>query len=266
MVYSLPLTLLDNLTGVMGRIEAAAHRAGRDPSRVELVAVTKTAGTEAIGELAGSGRIRHLGESRVQDGQAKRRALEGRLPPLTWRMIGHLQRNKARAALETFDTIDSLDSIALAETLHKQLAETGRTLPVLVQVKLTERETQGGISPQAVEEFLEKLKAFDRLSPGGLMAIAPTADPVEAVRPHFRRMRELFERSFPGGGILSMGMSGDFEIAVEEGASMVRVGSVLFDRMQRFYAGSNTYASGSLKRGGSSPAGAGRESSSEATE
>ena len=204
------MKILENLTRVTDRIEAAAHRAGRDPSRVELVAVTKTAGTDALAELASSGRIRHLGESRVQDGRTKRRALERSLPPLTWRMIGHLQRNKARAALEAFDTVDSLDSIPLAEALQKQLAETGRNLPVLVQVKLAERETQGGIAPEAVGEFLEKLKTFDRLIPKGLMAIAPMADPVEAVRPHFRRMRELFERSFPEGGILSMGMSGDF--------------------------------------------------------
>ena len=223
------MTILENLTRVNDRIQAAALRAGRDPSRVELVAVTKTAGTEAIGELARSGRIRHLGESRVQDGQAKRRALEGSLPPLTWRLIGRLQRNKARAALEVFDTIDSLDSIPLAEALQKQLGGGGRIVPVLVQVKLTERETQGGVSPEQVKEFLEKLKEYDRLSPKGLMAIAPMADSPEAVRPHFRRLREVFERSFSGGGILSMGMSGDFEVAVEEGATMVRVGSALFN-------------------------------------
>ena len=223
------MTILENLNGVYARVEAAARRTDRDPSRVELVAVTKYAEPEAILELARAGRVRQLGESRVQDGQAKRRALEGRLPPLTWRMIGRLQRNKARAALDTFDAIDSLDTLALAETLQARLAETGRTLPVLVQVKLAERETQGGVAPEAVEEFLEKLKAFDRLRPQGLMTIAPMLDPVEAVRPHFRRLRGVFERSFPEGGTLSMGMSRDFEVAVEEGANMVRVGSALFE-------------------------------------
>ncbi|MBI5201405.1 MAG: YggS family pyridoxal phosphate-dependent enzyme [Elusimicrobia bacterium] len=221
--------MLENLHGVLTRIERAAGRAGRDPAEVELVAVTKKARPEAVLELLGSGLVSHVGENRVQDAAAKRKALEERGSKAVWHMLGHLQRNKSRQALETFETVDSLDSLPLAERLDGDLAETGKTLPVLVQVKLTERETQSGLAPEALGEFLEKARKYERLKVRGLMAIAPNLDPVEAVRPHFRRMREIFERNFPEGGTLSMGMSRDFEIAVEEGANMVRVGSALFN-------------------------------------
>ncbi|MBI4423256.1 MAG: YggS family pyridoxal phosphate-dependent enzyme [Elusimicrobia bacterium] len=218
---------------MLARLERAAERAGRDPARVELVAVTKQAGPEAILELARSGRVRHLGESRVQTAAAKRQALAPSLPAqpaMVWRMIGHLQGNKARQALETFDCVDTLDSIPLAERLQTLSAASGRTLPVLVQVKLAERETQAGLGPEELGEFLERARTLKSLEVRGLMAIAPNLDPVEAVRPHFRRMRELFERFFPTeGAVLSMGMSRDFEIAIEEGANMVRVGSALFN-------------------------------------
>ncbi|MBI4348051.1 MAG: YggS family pyridoxal phosphate-dependent enzyme [Elusimicrobia bacterium] len=223
------MAILENLHGVLRRIEAAADRAGRDPAEIELVAVTKKARPEAILELLGSGRVRHVGENRVQDAAAKRKALEARGAGVIWRMLGHLQRNKSRQALEVFGAVDSLDSLELAAKLDGELAETGRTLPVLVQVKLAERETQSGLAPESVGEFLDKARAMPRLELRGLMAIAPMLDPVEAVRPHFRRMKRIFERCFPGGGTLSMGMSRDFEIAVEEGANMVRVGSALFN-------------------------------------
>lgn len=227
------MTILENLNGVLSRIEAAAGRTGRDPSRVELVAVTKYATAQAVVELVQSGRVRHVGESRVQDAAAKKTALAGSSAAqasLVWRMIGHLQRNKARQALEVFQAVDSLDSLPLAERLDGLLAESGRTLPVLIQVKLAERETQAGIAPEAVGEFLEKARSYPRLEVRGLMAIAPMLEPVEAVRPYFRRVRRLLEENFPGeGAVLSMGMTRDFEIAVEEGATMVRVGSVLFN-------------------------------------
>ena len=223
------MTILENLNGVLSRIEAAAGRAGRDPAKVELVAVTKKARPDAVLELLGSGLVRHVGENRVQDAAAKRKALERQGSAVVWHMLGHLQRNKSRQALEVFQAVDSLDSLPLAERLDGDLADAGRTLPVLVQVKLTERESQAGLAPETVREFVEKARTFKRLQVRGLMCIAPMLDPVEAVRPHFRRMREIFERCFPGGGTLSMGMSRDFEIAVEEGSNMVRVGSALFN-------------------------------------
>jgi len=223
------VTILENLNGVLSRIEAAAGRAGRDPAKVELVAVTKKARPDAVLELLGSGLVRHVGENRVQDAAAKRKALERQGSAVVWHMLGHLQRNKSRQALEVFQAVDSLDSLPLAERLDGDLADAGRTLPVLVQVKLTERESQAGLAPETVREFVEKARTFKRLQVRGLMCIAPMLDPVEAVRPHFRRMREIFERCFPGGGTLSMGMSRDFEIAVEEGSNMVRVGSALFN-------------------------------------
>ena len=220
--------ILENLHDVLRRMDAAACRAGRDPSQLRLVAVTKTAPPEAVRELAQSGEVRDIGESRVQDAARKKGALQGL--QVRWRLIGHLQTNKVKQALETFDAVDSLDSLHLAERLEERLSETGRELPVLVQVKLTERETQYGIAPEEAEGFLAAVRKFGRLKVQGLMGIAPMADPAEAVRPSFKRLKELFDRSFPEGGILSMGMSGDFEIAIEEGANMVRVGSALFEQ------------------------------------
>ena len=145
-------------------------------------------------------------------------------------MIGHLQTNKAKKALEVFDAIDSLDSLNLAETLERLLAGGGRKIPILIQVKLSEKETRSGAAPEEVAALIESLKAFGHLEARGLMGIAPDLEPVEAVRPHFRMMRRLFERNFSGlsGAQLSMGMSRDFEIAVEEGATHVRIGTSIF--------------------------------------
>src|SRR5581483_12490635 len=136
--------IFDNIRRAKERLEAAAARAGRDPKGVELVAVTKYATPAQTAEALASGLLRQIGESRIQDAAGKReRAKAEGWPPVTWRMIGHLQTNKAKKALDLFDTVDSLDSLRLAEILDRQLSESGKTLPVLVQVKLTEKETQG---------------------------------------------------------------------------------------------------------------------------
>lgn len=226
--------ILERHQEVRARIAAAARRSGRGPEDVELVAVTKYAAPEDVRELLERGLIRQCGESRVQDAVRRREALGAAAKGAVWRFIGHLQTNKAAAALASFDWLDSLDSRRLAEALQERLARQGRVLPVLVQVKLAPRESQSGVSPEETPGFLESLRAFPNLRVRGLMAIAPNLEPVEAVRPHFRRLRELFERCFPARAgaeerpLLSMGMSRDFEIAVEEGANLVRVGSALF--------------------------------------
>lgn len=222
--------ILDNIKAVRGRIAGAARRAGRDPDSVELVAVTKKASVATVKDLLETGLIRQIGESRVQDATVKATALRADFGPprVTWRMVGHLQTNKARAALDFFDAVDSLDSLRLAEALEAHLADSGRKLPVLVQVKLGGRETQAGVDPEGLEGFLKACRRYERLQLRGLMAIGPMLDPAEAVRPYFRRLKALFDRSFPEGGDLSMGMSRDLEVAVEEGTTMVRVGTALF--------------------------------------
>jgi len=236
--------IFDNIRRAKERLEAAAARAGRDPKGVELVAVTKYATPAQTSEALASGLLRQIGESRIQDAAGKReRAKAEGWPPATWRMIGHLQTNKAKKALDLFDTVDSLDSLRLAETLDRQLSESGKTLPVLVQVKLTEKETQGGVSPEAAEEFIGALGRFSRLNVEGLMTIAPMVEPVEKVRPYFQQLKTLSDRISRGRNrpwILSMGMSRDYEIAVEEGATMVRLGSVLFDLDQSYIAGKHS--------------------------
>ncbi|MBI5209113.1 MAG: YggS family pyridoxal phosphate-dependent enzyme [Elusimicrobia bacterium] len=213
---------------------AAARRSGRDPGGLELVVVTKYAGIDATRAVLASGLARQIGESRVQDAALKKESLGEAARNARWRMVGHLQTNKAKAALRVFDAVDSLDSLKLAGVLDQALAEEDRELDVLVQVKLTRKESQHGVEPDDLTGFLEELRAFPRLKARGLMAIAPDLEPVEEARPYFKRMRELFERSFAGveGAVLSMGMSRDFEIAVEEGATLVRVGSSIFSRQQ----------------------------------
>jgi pyridoxal phosphate enzyme (YggS family) len=222
--------ILDNIKQIRYRLRVAAQKAGRDPDKVGLVAVTKYAGVEQIRELLASGLVAEVGENRVQDAAAKKGALGAAAGKARWHLIGHLQTNKAKKALEVFDAVDALDSLKLAQALDKSLEDGGRIAPVLVQVKLSERETQSGVSPEELAGLLESLKALKRLDVQGLMAIAPNLEPVEAVRPHFRALRGLFDRFFTGrpSARLSMGMSRDFEVAVEEGATEVRIGSTIF--------------------------------------
>ena len=211
-------------------MRAAAQRAGRNPERAGLVVVTKYASPEDIRAVIDSGLAAEVGESRVQTAEAKKLALGDQAGRVRWRLIGHLQTNKARKACEVFDAVDSLDSLRVAEALERALAGTDRRLEVLVQVKLAQRESQSGVAPDGLEEILRGLEAFPHLQARGLMAIAPQGAGPEDSRPQFRRMRELFDRFFAGRAEaqLSMGMSGDYEVAVEEGATLVRVGSSVF--------------------------------------
>jgi pyridoxal phosphate enzyme (YggS family) len=219
--------LIDNLNQIRYRMRAAALRAKREPDAVRLVAVTKYASLDDVRTLLETGLVADVGENRVQNAEKRKSALRQTGSKVRWHMLGHLQTNKAKAAAEVFDAVDSLDSEKVAAALDRALQDSSKTLPVMVQVKLTERETQSGVAPGELGALLEALKKYERLTVQGLMGIAPDVEPVEAVRPSFRALRELRDRHLPGG-LLSMGMSHDFEIAIEEGADQVRIGSQIF--------------------------------------
>lgn len=218
--------LAANLERVRGEIAAAARRAGRDPETVRLVAVTKTVGPEEVARATGLG-LQDFGENRVQEAREKILAH----PDLTWHFIGHLQTNKVREVLQGFSLLQSLDRLTLAEELQKQAERSGRLVEVLVQVNVSGEKSKHGLPPGELPRFLAALQAFPRLLVCGLMTMAPLeAEPADT-RPVFRALRELRDRSArPGLELteLSMGMSNDFTVAIEEGATMIRVGSALF--------------------------------------
>lgn len=213
-----------NLAAVRGRIVAAAERAGRDPAKVQLVAVTKTVRAEAVIQAYAAGQPL-FGENRVQEAATKAALLrEAGVTPV-WHMIGRLQSNKVRAAAGLFAMIESVDSLALAKTLN---ARVEQRMPVLIEVNVGGEPTKTGFAPRDTAFAVAAMRALPNLDVRGLMTVAPPAPYPEAVRPVFRRLAGLArELELPE---LSMGMSGDFEIAVEEGATVVRVGSAIFGR------------------------------------
>jgi PLP dependent protein len=221
-----------NLAEVRQRIENAASRAGRSPEEIKLVAVSKTHPAATVREAIAAG-ITTFGENKVQEGEHKIGEI-GR-GNAEWHLIGHLQSNKARKAVQHFDVIQSVDSIDLATRLERICVDEGRAvLPVFVQVDLAGEETKSGIPEKDLPGLIDGLKSCDRLSLQGLMVVPPYFKDAEEVRPFFRRLREMRDRlasegafgNGPGG--LSMGMSHDFEIAIEEGATVVRVGTAIF--------------------------------------
>ncbi|MCM8812044.1 MAG: YggS family pyridoxal phosphate-dependent enzyme [Candidatus Omnitrophica bacterium] len=212
-----------NLEEVRSRIRRAALAVGRDPVGVRLVCVTKGIPTDKIQEALFCG-VADLGENRVQEAAEKQPVL-GRKP--TWHLIGHLQRNKVKTALEIFDVIHSLDRLELAESIQKSAQTMGRgPVRVLVQVNAARAEGRYGVSPEQTADLVERVKRMDRLRLEGLMVMAPFAQDPEEARPVFRSVREL--AASLGLAELSMGMSNDFEVAVQEGATMVRVGTAIF--------------------------------------
>jgi PLP dependent protein len=220
--------LASRLHEVRARVKQAAERAGRDPAAIRVVAVTKGhAAAEIMGALAAG--VGDIGESRVQEAQAKQRELLGQLA--TWHMIGHLQRNKARLAAVMFDVVQSVDSVQLATALDRHRPLAARPLPVLIEVDLTGIDGRGGVPAEAAPALLSAVQALRRLETVGLMTIAPPGSP-EVARDCFARLRGLRDALSHDHGFplpeLSMGMSDDFEVAVAEGATMVRLGRVLF--------------------------------------
>jgi hypothetical protein len=224
------VSIADNVARVEERIEAALRRAGR-ADRVTLVAISKQVPVERIAEAYRAG-VRHFGENRVQEFEDKQPRLT--LPAATWHMVGHLQSNKAKRALELFEGIDSVDSLRLAEKLDQAAAEQGRKVPVLIEVHLGDEPSKHGVAPDQVAPLVEQVAGLASLSLEGLMTIPPFLEPPELVRPYFRRLRELAgeidRRRLPGVAMrrLSMGMSHDFEVAIAEGATEVRLGTALF--------------------------------------
>lgn len=237
------LTMAENLAAVRGRIARAAAGAGRRADEVTLVAISKTFPAAAI-RAAWEAGVRHFGENRVQEWEAKR----GEVADLgaTWHLVGHLQSNKARRAAGLFHSVDSVDSIELARrldaALHEEPGGGTRKLRVLLEVRLAREETKSGVEPIELEALARGVLLLPRLELAGLMCIPPPADEPEQARPYFRRLRELRDAlrdtlaaspPTPANGavrlpVLSMGMSHDFEVAIEEGATEVRVGTALF--------------------------------------
>jgi len=218
-----------NLEEIRERIARAAERAGRAAADVTLVAVSKTFPAEAI-RAAYSAGVRHFGENRVQEWESKAPLL-GDLDA-TWHLIGHLQSNKARRAAHLFHRVDSVDSIALAQKLDAAAAEEGKCLRVLIEVHLGEETTKSGVAEAELTELAREIAMLPQLELLGLMAIPPFTDDPEGARPYFRKLREqrdglsrAFGKALP---VLSMGMSHDFEVAIEEGATEIRVGTAVF--------------------------------------
>ncbi|MBF0553463.1 MAG: YggS family pyridoxal phosphate-dependent enzyme [Nitrospirae bacterium] len=226
--------LAKRISDVYRRICHAAMRADRAPSSVRLVAVTKHFPVSAVSEAVGLG-LRVFGESYVGEAAAKRETILRETTPsssVSWHLIGHLQRNKVKKAVAVFDCIHSIDSIALAGEVDAHAARAGKIQDVLIQVKLSEEDTKTGIEEDGVLALAERITSFNKnLNLIGLMAMPPFFEDPEQSRPYFRRLKDIRD-TLTGRGIalteLSMGMSNDFETAVEEGATMVRIGSEIF--------------------------------------
>ena len=210
------------LRDINGRIAAAVRRARRDPSDVRLVAVSKTFGADAIETVVQAGH-RDFGENRVQEAQGKWPGLRDRYPDLQLHLVGPLQTNKVRDAVALFDAIHSVDREKLALELGKEMARQGRTLTLFVQVNTGEEPQKAGVAPATAADFVDRCRKVHCLGIDGLMCLPPAE---EDPRPHFEMLRHL------AGGLglpfLSMGMSGDFEVAIAEGATHVRIGSAIF--------------------------------------
>jgi PLP dependent protein len=225
-----------NVREIRERIAAAAAKAGRGIEEVTLIGVSKTHPAYAIREAFGAG-VRHFGENRVQEWEGKRGGVED----LTgyWHLVGHLQSNKAARAAKTFHSVDSVDDFALAERLDRARVEVEgqRKLRVLIEVRVEAEETKSGVEKEQLPGLAEKIALLERLELAGLMCIPPFLEDTEKVRPYFVQLRELREqlekrlgRKLP---VLSMGMSHDFEVAIEEGATEVRVGTALFGEREK---------------------------------
>lgn len=220
--------LEDRWAGINRRIDEACARAGRDPSTVQVLAVSKTQGPDAVAQVAALG-VETFGENKVQEARAKIPLCPGRLH---WHLIGHLQSNKAREAVRLFEMIHSVDSLKLLQVLDRVAAEEGRRLDVCLEVNVSGERSKFGMAPESVLETLHAAQSLFNIKVVGLMTIPPVAEDPEEARPYFRALRELRDRMQDHTGMslpeLSMGMSQDFDIAIEEGATWIRVGTLLF--------------------------------------
>ncbi len=210
-----------NVAAVRRRMAAAAARAGRDVRDVRLVAAAKTMPAARVRAAIDAG-IEDVGQNYVQEALRVREAIDA---PVRWHMIGHLQRNKAARAAVAFDVVQTVDSVALGRALARRATAAGRTISIMVEVNLAAEESKHGVAPVALAALADELRGEDGLRVEGLMCIPPAASG-EETRPYFRRLRELGDAT--GLRELSMGMTGDFEVAIEEGATIVRIGTAIF--------------------------------------
>ena len=221
----------ENLAEVKKRIEQAALKRGRNPNEVKLVAVSKTHPTEVLQDAIAVG-ADVFGENKVQEAEGKIEELGKE--NLEWHLIGHLQSNKARKAVKLFDVIHTLDSVELAKRLERICIEENRqSLSVLIEVDLANEASKSGIGESDLPKLIDFLQTCERLHFDGLMIIPPFFEDAERVRPYFKRLREIRDRILPNGE-LSMGMSHDFELAIEEGATIVRIGTAIFGEREDF--------------------------------
>lgn len=228
------MSIAENVAEVRGRIAAAARRSGRDPEKITLMAVSKTFGQEHIREAYAAG-LRVFGENRIQEFVGKAAALSD-LREAEWHMIGHLQSNKAARAAETFAAVDSLDSLKLAEKLNAFAETLSKKITVLIEINVGGEAAKTGLAPDSgeLEELLASAPRLRQLEIRGLMTIPPFTEDAQQARPYFRKLRALGDRvaarRLPAIAmdVLSMGMSHDFEIAIEEGSTCVRVGTAIF--------------------------------------
>jgi PLP dependent protein len=228
------MSISENITAVRARIEAAAQRSGRTPDEIKLMGVTKTHPPEHIREAYAAG-LRFFGENRIQEFAGKSSRLSD-LSEAEFHMIGHLQTNKAAKAVELFNAVDSVDSVKLAEKLDAAARSLGKKLDILIEVNVGGETAKSGVAPDSreMEDLLVSAPHFEALEFRGLMTVPPFTDDPEGARPFFRQMRELrrtiASRKLPAIGmeVISIGMSHDFEVAIEEGSTCVRVGTAIF--------------------------------------
>jgi pyridoxal phosphate enzyme (YggS family) len=232
------VTIADRLAGIRGRIAAAARSAGRDPSSIRLVAVSKTFPLEAIREAYAAGQ-REFGENRVQEALQKIAAAAGDNLEIRWHLLGHLQTNKAKKAAPAFSTIHSVDSVELLQKIDAAAADAGRTPELLIQIDLAAEATKFGLPPADVPQLFDAAVGCRAARVVGLMTLPPIPESPEDARPWLRRLRDLRDQWLAAGvpasmlAELSMGMSGDFEVAIEEGSTMVRIGTAIFGSRPR---------------------------------
>lgn len=222
------MDLADNLKTLQQRIRAACDRCDREPNSITLLAVAKTHPPETVKAAADLG-LSVFGENKVQEARSKIPLCPGKL---RWHFIGHLQSNKCRDAVELFEMIQSVDSLSLAQEINKRCEQVAKRMPVLLEVNVAGEASKFGYKPEQLLAQLKEINALPRIEIQGLMTVPPWTDEPEKARPHFQRLRELkpqCERIL-GAPLphLSMGMSGDFEVAIEEGATIVRIGTALF--------------------------------------
>ncbi|HMW31968.1 MAG TPA: YggS family pyridoxal phosphate-dependent enzyme [bacterium] len=244
MDIALQTTIRANIETIRKKIEASARKVGRDPKEIHLIAVTKTYGIDYVREAVAAG-ISLIGENKVQEAKEKYTELEqsGNVPDFQLHLIGHLQTNKARQAVELFDMIHSVDSFRLAKEIDRRAYTVDKTMPILIQVNTSREATKYGVEPDNTLELIKQVSELKNIRIQGLMTIgaltAVQANDPEKIRSYFRRLRELRdfirEQNIPNVEMnaLSMGMSSDFEIAIEEGANYIRIGTALFGKRKR---------------------------------